>query len=93
LLAYLAFQEECPFHLLERQRPHHHILPGRRMLDRVQESAISPGGTKGGSNHWTVCSHDLIVYEQPVLGVGRQFDDEISAVEPQIRQVALVPVG
>jgi hypothetical protein len=63
------------------------------MLDGVQVGAISPGGTKGGSNHWTVCSDDLTVYEQPILGVGRQFDEEIAALEPQIRQIALIPAG
>ena len=63
------------------------------MLDGVQLGVISPGGTKGGSNHWTVCSDNLAVYEQPILGVSRQFDDEIAALEPQIRQIALVQRG
>jgi hypothetical protein len=63
------------------------------MLDGIQVSVINPGGFKGGSNHWTVCSDDLTMYEEPVSGVGRQLNDQVAALELQTQQIALVPVG
>jgi hypothetical protein len=51
------------------------------MLDGVQVGVISPGGTKGGSQPWTIRSDDLTVYEKPILGVGRQLDDQVAALE------------